>query len=99
MVPGQRMKEQRARDKDSETPLVYNGRPTEIDSDGLVQLLDAKCFVTPARKSRSVLFGLPCLEAARTGSAVDMPLKFTQTIRMACVVRQSYLPQHSLPTY
>ncbi|EMI27463.1 MAG: hypothetical protein CMM00_11880 [Rhodopirellula sp.] len=93
------MEEQRAGDKDSESPLVYNDRPTQIDSDGLDQSFDAKCFAMRPGKSRLVSFGLTLLDAARNRIDLERFEKSRFTIRFACIVRQRYPPHHPLPTY
>lgn len=92
------MEEQRAGDKDSESPLVYNDRPTQIDSDGLDQSFDAKCFAMRPGKSRLVSFGLTllgsCSEPDRLGTFREITLY--DSIR---VHRQTTLPAPPSPTH
>lgn len=92
------MEEQRAGDKDSESPLVYNDRPTQIDSDGLDQSFDAKCFAMRPGKSRLVSFGLTLLGAARNRIDFKCFEKFlpNDSIR---VHRQTTLPAPPSPTH
>ena len=86
------MKEQRAGDKDSESPLVYNGRSPRIDPDGLVQSFDAKCFAMRPGQSRLVSFGLTLLDAARNQIDFEYFEKFSPNDSIRVLVRQRYRP-------